>query len=630
MDKVKVRFLPEKKEIQVSPGTTLLSAALDCGIFLNSHCAGDGTCGGCKVCIRKGSVKFSSAYSLTEKEKKAKTVLACQAIVDCDVEVFVLSESRMHSLDTAVIPKIKQKDFTVEDVFLNPDENQILDPSSLIEKIYLELPKPGENDNLADTDRLINAIKKVKNASFVEIGISEVKIISGLLRACQWKVTVSLIKTNNTYKIVNIEPFDTHKENYSMVFDIGTTTINGSLVDLNSGRTISTKTSYNKQILLGGDVITRIIFSEKNSGLKIMNSYMLESINDIIKNLLKESNIKTTYVNCFLCVGNPTMMHLFFKVNPSYIRKDPYTPVCNEFPVVKASQNDLNISASTTIHSLSGVSSYVGSDITSGILYSRLHRQENTSLFIDIGTNGEIVLGNKDWLVCAAASAGPAFEGSSLTNGVRAIEGAIEDVTITDDLKIKVKTINDFIPLGVCGSGYINLLAQMLKAGIIDRNGSFKDEAHMVIRKRQKCFVVVKANKTSNKKDILISVSDIDNLKRAKAAIYAASCVLLKEMQLSFKQIDKVFIAGGFGTALDVDSAIAIGLLPNLGREKFVFLGNAALKGAKMAVLSKQSRSDVKDIASKMTYFNLSGNSFYMDEYMSALFFPHTDLSRFV
>ncbi len=629
MDKVTVKFLPDKKEIRVSPGVTLLSAALDCGIFLNSHCAGNGTCGGCKVNIKNGHVKSPSGHDFIEHGKKLKTVLACQAIVDSDVEVVILSESRMHKLDKAIIPKNNKQSFNVENLLLKRENDFQFDQLPLVEKLYIELSKPDINNNTADTDRLLSELKRIKNVDFIDIDISEVKIISSLLRSCQWKVTVSLYKKDNYLKVINLEPFDKRNENYGIVFDIGTTTVNASLVDFNAYQVITTKSNYNKQVLLGEDIITRIVFCEKNAGLKQMNLYLLETMNELINSLLGELKLKLTSISCLLCVGNPTMMHLFFKVDPVYIRKQPYTSVANVFPVVKANQTDLGVSPFTIVCSLPGVSSYVGSDTTSGIFYSQLYKQENPCLFIDIGTNGEIALGNKDWLVCAAASAGPAFEGSGLSNGMRAAEGAVEDVIIDDDLNVKIKTIGNSSAVGICGTGYISLINQMLKKGIIDRSGSFKNTEKIVKRNENKYFVVVKANKTKNKKDIIITSCDIDNIKRSKAAIYSACCVLLKEMQLKFDQIDKVFIAGGFGTALDIDSAVNIGLLPNLENKQFIFLGNAALKGANMASFSETARKEIDSIALKLTYFDLSSNSLYMQEYMSALFFPHTELSRF-
>jgi uncharacterized 2Fe-2S/4Fe-4S cluster protein (DUF4445 family) len=326
------------------------------------------------------------------------------------------------------------------------------------------------------------------------------------------------------------------------------------------------------------------------------------------------------------------MIHLLLSVDPMYIRREPYVPTANFVPTLRASEAGININPRGLLSCVPGVSSYVGGDTTAGVLACGLHRQEDLSILIDIGTNGEIALGNKEFLIAAAASAGPAFEGSGLSCGMRASHGAIQKVKINPgDYKVEYTTIGDEKPRGICGSGYIDLLAQMLRAGLIDKSGKIKTTKHERIRDGEsgREFVVAFKKECTTGADIIISEADIENLKRAKAAIYSAAAILVRHMNLDFSAIKKIFIAGGFGTCLDIDNAITIGLLPDLERERFIFVGNSALTGSRSILLSYEAMKKADEIARKITYFELSVDAAYMDEYMAALFFPHTDLNKF-
>jgi uncharacterized 2Fe-2S/4Fe-4S cluster protein (DUF4445 family) len=327
------------------------------------------------------------------------------------------------------------------------------------------------------------------------------------------------------------------------------------------------------------------------------------------------------------------MIHLLLKVDPTFIRREPYVPTANLVPVVRAAEAGIKINPRGLLSCVAGVSSYVGGDISAGVLSCGMDTSDKLTLLVDIGTNGEIVLGNKDWLICAAASAGPAFEGSGVTCGMRAVNGAIQRVKINPkDYAIKYETIGDALPVGICGSGYIDLLAELLRVGIIDKNGKFKlDKKLDNIRDGElgKELVIAKKEELNLDFDIVITEADIDNLKRAKAAIFSAACVLMKHMDLDFSKLEQIFIAGGFGTYLDIEKSIIIGLLPDVPRQKFRFIGNSSLVGARHILLSSDAFNKSQGIAKKMTCLELSADATYMDEYMAALFFPHTDKKRF-
>ncbi|MDD2679949.1 MAG: ASKHA domain-containing protein, partial [Candidatus Omnitrophica bacterium] len=333
-----------------------------------------------------------------------------------------------------------------------------------------------------------------------------------------------------------------------------------------------------------------------------------------------------------VCTGNTTMIHLLLRVDPTYIRREPYVPTANFLPVLRASEAGIIINPRGLLSCVPGVSSYVGGDTTSGVLSSGLYKERELSILIDIGTNGEIALGNKDFLVACAASAGPAFEGSGVKCGMRASSGAIQKIKINPgDFSPELSTIAGAKPSGICGSGYIDLIAAMLEAGVMDRSGKIRIADHKRIREGEngKEFVVVFKEDSGSGREIVITEADIENLKRAKAAIYSASAVLVKHMGFQLNDVKKIFIAGGFGTSLDIDSAIKIGLLPDLERKKFAFIGNSALAGARQMLLSAEATGRAEELARKITYFELSVDAGYMDEYTAALFFPHTDLDRF-
>jgi len=629
MQKLKVTFYPDNKSVDVLKNTTILEAANSCGIYITSSCGGDGSCGKCKVNIKKGKVSTLFSPVLTSEEKEKGLHLACLTNIQSDLEVEIPAESRLDL--NYELKNIFSKSEEVESKEALFDD-KLFAHSPLAEKIYLELPKPSLNDTASDLDRLIQQIRKVQNLPIMQTGLSNIRQLGELLRSSEWKVTVTLGKRNDTVEIVLIEPGNTSNNNFGLAFDIGTTTITGQLINLKDKRTLGTKATYNKQSNFGSDVITRIIYAKTPEGLEKLHKAVIETMNQIITELIHEHNVDLNNVSSIVCTGNTTMIHLLLRVDPTYIRKEPYVPTANFLPVIRAAEAGIRINPRGLLSCIPGVSSYVGGDTTSGVLSSGIYQEEDLSILIDIGTNGEIAFGNRDFLVACAASAGPAFEGSGVGSGMRASSGAIQKVKINPvNFEVAVSTINETKPRGICGSGYIDLISQMLEVGLIDKSGKIKIDNHKRLRlsESEKEFIVVFKEESATSSDIVISEADIENLKRAKAAIYSATSILVKHMNFKLDDVKNIFIAGGFGTSLDIESAIKIGLLPDLERKRFVFIGNSALAGAREALLSKDAAKISEEIARKITYFELSVDSGYMDEYVAALFFPHTDLNRF-
>ncbi len=639
MEKFKIIFYPDNKTIEAEKGVTILSAAISAGIHINSSCGGDGVCGRCKVILKKGQAVSLPTGRITAEERKKGYYLSCLSVAQSDIEVEVPKESRLDSetISDEDAYMLRLKGIFSEPVDIDRGEaiisEELFIHSPLATKLYLELPKPSLEDKISDLERIYRAIRAIQDTPVLQTGIANIRRLGELLRSSGWKVTVTLGKRNGTTEIVIIEPGDTSGRNYGFAFDIGTTTISGQLIDLNSKKILGTKAAFNKQATFGSDVITRIIFAQEKDGLEKLHHAVIDEMNVMIQELTQENKIDLNDVTCCLCAGNTTMIHLLLRVDPTYIRRDPYVPTANFVPVIRALEAGIKVNPRGLLDCVPGISSYVGGDITAGVLACGMDKTDKLSLLIDIGTNGEIVLGNKDWMISSAASAGPCFEGSGVTCGMRASKGAIQKVKIDPKtFTVEYSTIADTQASGICGSGYIDIIAELLRSGIIDRGGKIDPSlTHRRIRDGEygKEFTIAFKEDVGTAADIVITETDIENLKRAKGAIYAAAAMLVRHMELSFNDLAQIFIGGGFGTYVDMPNAVFIGLLPDLPKEKFVFVGNSSLIGARQILLSHDAILDAEEIAKKITYFELSVEPNYMDEYVASLFFPHTDLSKF-
>lgn len=637
MEKFRVTFYPNDKTVEVQKGKTILSVAISAGVYINSSCGGDGVCGRCKVILKKGEILTHPTGRISLEERRRGVYLACLSTVQSDLVLEIPPESRL-DLERLTQEEI---DLRLKGLYSESEEvesaasilgEEIFVHSPLATKLYLELPKPTLEDKISDLERLYRQIRRIQDIPIMQTGLANIRRLGELLRTSDWKVTVTLGKRNGTTEIVFIEPGDTSKRNFGLCFDIGTTTISGQLVDLNTKKVLGTKATYNKQASFGSDVITRIIYAQEADGLEKLHHAVIDSMNQMIQELIQAHNVDLNDVNCILCAGNTTMAHLLLRVEPTYIRREPYVPTANFVPTIRAAEAGIKINPRGLLSCVPGVSSYLGGDVTAGVLSCGLDEEEDLSILIDIGTNGEIVLGNKEFLVSCSASAGPAFEGSGVSCGMRASRGAIQRVEIDPKgFAVKYATIGGTKPRGICGSGYIDIISEMLRAGLVERDGKIKMADSPRLRNGESSpeFIVAFKKEADANSDIVITEADIENIKRAKAAIYSAATTLIKHMNIGFSEIKKFFIAGGFGTYINVANAINIGLLPDLDKTRFVFVGNSSLAGARSILLSYEAMKKANEVAKKITYFELSVEPGYMDEYIAALFFPHTDLSKF-
>jgi len=411
--------------------------------------------------------------------------------------------------------------------------------------------------------------------------------------------------------------------------DLGTTTVVAHLIDLKNANTIDTEATYNSQINFGEDYIRRIIYAEENNAFDDMQNRLVNDVSNLIMTLAVRQKIDLQDITAIICAGNTAMIHFLLNLDPRRIRKEPYIASVSFVPPIRAAEAGIQINKRGLLYCLPSVAAYVGSDIVAGVLATRIYTKKGISLFIDIGTNGEVVLGNRDWLVCASSSAGPAFEGSGVKHGMRAAAGAIEKLSVLSNGSIKFKTIGHTHPVGICGSGLLDTLAELFVNGIIDRTGRFSINDDPRFTEGEDGWQFQLVQPSNEHQEILITQADINNLIRSKAGVFAAIRVLMDSTQTKTEDIDGVYIAGGFGNFLNVRQAVTIGMLPDVPLEKIHFVGNTSIAGAKTVLLSREALVAAEQIAQSMTYFDLMSHPEYMDEFIRASFLPHTDLSFF-
>jgi uncharacterized 2Fe-2S/4Fe-4S cluster protein (DUF4445 family) len=627
-----VTFLPHERSVEVDQDTTVIRAALDAGVHINASCGGNGVCGKCRVRLEQGEVSGGISEKLSQEDVDNGYRLACLAKVQSDLTIRVPVESEVDASvlmatprKTAHIKQVDLEDFKEKGVFL-----------PAVEKQNIQLPPPSSQDNAPDMTRLINHLRIKHNEHQLVVDLPVVRKIVDVIRKEDFNVTVTLarpVREGSKTTVLNVHPGDSTGCNYAIAVDIGTTTVYGQLLDLNTGDVMAEAGDFNSQMSYGEDVINRIVHAEKGNGLEELSNAVLKTINSINQKLVKKADIDPDCISTITFAGNTTMTQLLLKVNPRYIRRSPYVPACTLFPPFKASELGIELGSHVQALVYPAVSSYVGGDIVAGVMGSLMYREEEITLYVDVGTNAEIVIGNKDWMACAACSAGPAFEGGGMKFGMRADKGAIEDFSLDPvTLEPMVLTVGQKKPRGICGSGLITTVAVMFEMGVIDNRGKFNPEADSKrIRDNQGImeYVLAWAEETDIGRDVTLQEPDVDNLIRAKGAIYSGCMTLLNEIGLSINDLDRIMIAGGFGSYIDLEKAMTIGLLPEMDADKITFVGNGSMMGAKMSCLNNHIRRDVVEVTTKMTNFELSETTSYMDNYMASLFLPHTELQHF-
>ncbi|MGD8846652.1 MAG: ASKHA domain-containing protein [Desulfobacteraceae bacterium] len=634
MESHTVRFLPHDRSVGVKHGETLIRAALEAGVHINASCGGDGVCGKCRILVEEGAVEGGRSEMVSRQDVEKGYRLACKATVCGDVVIRIPVESEMDAFALKRPPVARHTAGILQPALETPPSDP---PYTLpVEKIYIELPPPAAGDNVPDVTRIVSALRQQHHEHRLAMDLELIRKLPDILRQADFKVTVTLLRpvqAGRKNHIIDLAPGDTTHCHLALAVDIGTTTVQARLIDQTTGKALCEGADFNAQISYGEDVISRIITAQKADGLEKLHAKIAETINGISAELLKKADAEPGDVTLVVLAGNTTMTQLMLKINPRHIRLSPYVPAGSIYPPVKAKDVGLNLGEQTRALFFPQISSYVGGDIVAGVLASGMHKHDDLTLFLDIGTNAEMAIGNKEWLACAACSAGPAFEGGGIQFGMRAAKGAIEDFSINPlTFEPMIVTIGNVRPKGICGSGLITMVATLFEAGVIDSSGKFQRELKTRrIRQTNDVWEYVLAwrEATQIDRDIVLTEIDIENLIRAKGAIYSGCRTLLDEIGTPMEAIDRIVLAGGFGSYIDLEKAMTIGLLPEIDPAKVVFMGNSSLLGAQFCALSNHLRGQVVDLTAGITNFELSETHSYMDHYVAALFLPHTDLGRF-
>ncbi len=625
--KYHIKFLPSGKQIEVPKNHNLRQAILDCGLEIESSCGGVGTCGRCVVQVKKGKVDAKETRFLSPKEFSKGFVLSCLARVIEDIEVTIPEQKKVK----AIIEKGKlvEGSHVYAGISKQEFEHESIEP--WIKKFDVEVEQPSLSYGTSDLFRFKKAVKDKLQLQDVTVPIEVIKKLPTELRQHHWKLTVTI----ETEKNVIIDICDQARPNdlYGLALDIGTTTLVMYLVDLDTGNILGSESEYNPQIRFGEDIINRIVYANSQAGLKKLKEVVTDSVNNLIWRLILATQVEPEDIVALMVSGNSTMMHLFYEVCPKYIREEPYVTVANRFSDCRATDIGIKHIKNAYTYSTQGVASYLGGDITSGILATGMNQQEELALFIDLGTNGELVVGNCEWMMGCSCSAGPAFEGGGVKCGIRAVDGAIEKTYIDQETyRCQAGTIGGAKPRGLCGSGLIDIIGEMYLKGIIDRKGKFhKDIGNKYLHKEDGDYryTIIEPEHSATGKEIYISEVDIDNLMRAKAAVYAGIKTLLEEVDLSVYDLEKVYIAGGLGKNVNIGNAVVIGMLPDININRYYFMGNTSITGAYINLLSASKYAQSVAAADAVTYIELSVNMKFMDRYVAGLFLPYTDLKDF-
>jgi uncharacterized 2Fe-2S/4Fe-4S cluster protein (DUF4445 family) len=615
---ITMTFEPLGIRVRTETGRTIFDVARENGLAIRSECGGKGFCGKCKVIV----YDLNAVSKLTNEEEKHLTTnevhrgfrLACLTKIQSDLLVTIPRESRIVARRLQLFGVEKHVKIDVN-----------------IEKIHLTLSKPTLKDVKADLERLTEAVKQFK-ASYkgLRVDYNLLKKLPEILRNENWDVTVVIW---NKGEIINVEGGNTTDRIYGLTIDVGTSKIIIHIISLSDGKTVGTGAIENPQMMYGEDVISRITYAIKNRKyLRKLQSLLINGINKALVYACEDANVSRKNIYEAILVGNTAMHHFFFGILPKYVSLSPYVPALRRSICVKAREVGVKMNPSAVICSLPIIGGFVGSDAVADVLATEICEADKPSLLLDIGTNTEIFLGDKNRLLCCSCASGPAFEGIHIKHGVKAVDGAIETVKIESLEEIKFTTINNAPPIGICGTGIIDTIAEMFKKKVIDSNGRFRDTVNGSRLKKldgEKCFVVVRRRKGENGREIVITQGDINKVQLAKAAIFAGCSVLMRKMGLSFKDINKVLIAGAFGSHLNPENAKILGLVPDVNTNKIEFVGNAAIVGGKKALLSMSDRQKGTEIMKKTIYVELAIEPDFTAEFSKALFIPHRELKRF-
>ena len=621
--------------VSAAPDSNLLQVAREANVAIDAPCSGNGSCGKCKVQLLAGELLSPQTGHISDEEYADGWRLSCGSRILSDVTVLVPDiasayQSRMKTADLssgeeiAVFEKIQAEIKAAGVEFFND-----------FVTVEVTVEEPTLDDTMPDNERLIWGIKAAVEVDEVELPYFVMKKLPKTLRDCGFAVKVIGEQSGNVFKAYDIRPMDDPTPMVGMAVDIGTTTVAAVLVDLETGKLLAKASTGNGQIRYGADVINRIVEQGKPGGIKrLQDAIVKDTLRPLLAGLCESANIKATQILRVCIASNTTMNHLLLGVDAEPVRMEPYIPAFFYIHDLKAADLGLHVHPAAALRIAPNIGSYVGGDITAGTLATLLWNKEEFSLFVDLGTNGEIVFGNQDFMMSCACSAGPAFEGGDISCGMRATDGAIESVVLdVDTMEPSYKIVGEAgqKPVGLCGSGIIDMISELFRCGIINAKGLFVREGSRVARDQHGTgrYILATPAESATGREISLTEVDIDSFIRAKGAIYSAIDTLLASLDMDDSVLEHVYVAGGIGSGINMKNAINIGMFPAVELEKYEYVGNSSLAGAYAMVLSDPANEKVEELAQNMTYVELSTHPGYMDNFVAACFLPHTDIARF-
>ncbi len=621
-------------DVKVETGERLMDIARNSGIYIDAPCSGNGTCGKCRVQILSGEADSHPCRHITDEDYAAGWRLACETRVMGDVTVLIPEPASAFrtGIRTADLndPAVRA---AFDDVQQDLREAGVMDDPTIF-TCELTMDPPTLDDTLCDSDRIERAVRAATGME-AKLTLYALRKLARVLRDNDFHVRCVLAREKGCVRIMDIGSMKSKKKICGLAIDIGTTTVTAAVVDMETGEVLAKGSAGNSQIRYGADVINRIIESCKEGGReRLRRAVVEETIVPLVGTLCRKAWIYQKQIYRVCIAGNTTMSHLLLGLYADPVRMEPFIPSFFQFREMRLSDVLPELHPEAGLILTPNVGSYVGGDITSGLLASTLWNRDELALFIDLGTNGEIVLGNSEFLFTCACSAGPAFEGGDISCGMRATNGAIEEVRIdkeTMDPTLTVIGPEGQKPIGLCGSGIIDTVAELFRGGIISAKGKFAREGRRVKYDEHGMgrYVLAFADESDDGREISVNEVDLDNFIRAKGAIFSAILLMLRQLGMEPEDLSHIQIAGGIGGGIDFPNAITIGIFPDLPLEKFSYIGNSSLSGAYAILLSRQAEEKVRELSSAMTYVELSNEPGYMDEFVSACFLPHTNRELF-
>lgn len=596
----------------------MLDAFAASGMSVRSECGGRGICGKCKVQLTGKpwihEVTDQEKRVLTHEELALNLRLACQIRLEGDLTVLIPVESRVRQrrIQDAGVAVAFELAPAIRKLRAQPSPPTLLDPQTYAE-------------------RLLRVLEATHDLRGLTMGYVALKKLPGALRASRREVTATVWHGR---EVIDVEAGDTAQQAYGLAVDIGTSKIVGQLVSLDDGHVVATSSLENPQILHGEDVISRITFaSASEAGLDQLHAIVVDGINALVSHVCEEASVSATHLYEMTIVGNSAMHHLLLHIPPLSLALAPYVPTVKRPLDLKPQDLPLQMNEGGYIHLLPLVAGFVGADNVAGLLATGVHKSKAMSLLIDIGTNTEVNLGNREGLLCCSCASGPAFEGAHIRDGMKAVQGAIERVAIdaTSDA-VHFQVIGGGKPVGICGSAMIDILAELFRHSLVDNTGRLNGDASTERMRKGTAsleYVVAWQEETDKAEDIVITQGDIRELQLAKAAIYTGCAILMQHRGVSVESIERIYLAGAFGNYIDAVNAKIIGLIPDVLTEKVVFVGNSALTGARMALLSTAMRREAADLSQRLTYVELGAASNFNEELIAATYLPHKDRHRF-